>query len=345
MFRSEMKDGDRLVVNTRTMKFKYQITEANNSPKKEVTGKAVFCSEEPANSNEIEYLNSLVKIQVLKPRDKLFIDTMLATSTRDLIYFLDKAYPCKDELLDNGNSGQQTLLTIASQREEWALCFKLLEQGATPDAGHHGNSMTPLHMAAKAGQSDLLEALLLHNANPNMTTGPWSYKGECKRMTPLRFTLLYEGKDVKEIAKVRKSMIQTLLESGADPMTIDTTEIAEFVEPLELMLETLLVESTNSIKHTKIQQTYLKYLRKVIKDHSDLQAKTESGCTPEEIESAQNLMSLLDKLISKSETMPKLQNSCRAIIRSELSFPVRRSIKDLDLPREVKKFICDRGGI
>ena len=156
------------------------------------------------------------------------------------------------------------------------------------------------------------------------------------------FTLLYKGKDKEKSANVRKSMIQTLLESGADPMTIDTTELAEFIEPLELMLETLLVAPTNSIKHTRLRQKYQQYLEKLAADGSDIQKKLESGCTPEERESMENLLSLLAKLASKAETVPTLQNACRAVIRPELNFPIRRSIKDLNLPREVKKFLCDR---
>ncbi|WP_422447401.1 hypothetical protein [Endozoicomonas sp. ALB091] len=341
MFRSEMKDGDRLVISTKTMKYKYQIAEADHSPKKEVTGIAVLGSEEPANTTEIEYLQSLVEKHVLKPRDTAFIATMLPISTRELIYFFNKAYRCKDKLFDS-DSGQQTLLTIVSNRQQWDVCFKLLELGATPDAGHHGDSITPLHMAAKAGQSDLLEALLLHNANPNMTTGPWSYKGECKRMTALRFTLLYKGKDEEESANVRKSMIQTLLESGADPMTIDTTELAEFIEPLELMLETFLVAPTNSVKHTRLRQKYQQYLEKLAADGSDIQKKLGSGCTFAQRESMENLLSLLDKLASKADTVPTLQNVCRAVIRPELNFPIRRSIKDLNLPGKFEKFISDR---
>lgn len=347
MFRSEMNDGDRLVVSTRTLKFKYQVTEVNNSgknnpEKKEITGKATFFSEEPANSNEIEYFKSLVKIQVLRPTDPAFIDNMFEKSIRDLIFFLDKAYPCKDELLDNHESGKQTLLTTAMQRQQWALCFKLLEQGASPDAGHHGESMTPLHMAAKAGQPDLLEALLIHNADPNMTTEPRAHNGTTRRLTPLNCTLLYKSKDKEEGARVRKSMIQTLLESGADPMTIDIAEIADFIEPLELMLEILRVESIDSIKHTRTRQKYQRYLAKVIADQSRIRNKLESDCICRKKKSNGYLLRLLDRLTRKADAVPKLQNACRAIIRPELNFPILSSIKDLNIPWGIKKIICGR---
>jgi ankyrin repeat protein len=130
----------------------------------------------------------------------------------------DPASP--DEASPEAPSSAKTaprMLTIAGSYKSAAAAIALLDGGANPNiAGQSG--LTPLHVAAEAGQVDLVRKLLSKGADPNARTSRTN-PGQTK--APSYFINLRLSGDVPPLLLAAKAnhvdVMHALIEAGADP--------------------------------------------------------------------------------------------------------------------------------
>jgi ankyrin len=73
--------------------------------------------------------------------------------------------------INAGNRYGQTPLHLAAKQGNSELIRLLLEQGAVVDAAENAAGYTPLHTAAAQGHADLCELLIRYGADPDAVTG------------------------------------------------------------------------------------------------------------------------------------------------------------------------------
>ncbi|USN50942.1 MAG: ankyrin repeat domain-containing protein [Myxococcales bacterium] len=167
-----------------------------------------------------------------------------------------------DEQDDQGN----TALHLAIVRKEKDAVIALLEGGANPNIKENSNSFTPLHLAASAGQIEVIEALIKSRAEVD--------EQDDQGNTALHLAIVRKEKDA----------VIALLEGGANP---NIKENSNSFTPLHLAANTgqievieALIKSEAEVDEQDDQGNTALHLAIVRKEKDAVIALLEGGANP-----------------------------------------------------------------